>query len=231
MKHTHPHNMKSAFFLAGLMAFASGAAGAQTYFYSNSGSGSGVAAGGIIADGTLASIGFDIWSYDHKTSAVLSDSGLVSTRPAAGLNGAYDINIAASGLATAGPVGTTLESVTLYLYATSVNPNGAPVGFSLYDGINGSGSFIDTLSLSGPGSEDQFFSVTMTGDQFLGGFSIVSNGLGSTALLNITTELNTTDGGAYSPGISATFAPVPEPSSLALGTLGALSLLFRRRKA
>ena len=32
-------------------------------------------------------------------------------------------------------------------------------------------------------------------------------------------------------GIKATFAPVPEPATAALGLLGAIAILFRRRRA
>jgi hypothetical protein len=205
-----------------------GAASGQTFYYQNAGSNANAAQGGGTYGGTLGSIGFDESQYNRAGSTSL-DSGLNGTRvDPPGPGAAYDLNFTASGLVA--PAGTELSSVTLYLYADTVNLPGAPVNFSIYDGIGAArGNFVSFLTLDNATAEGGFFAVTIPGSVFLGGFSITSDGLPASHSLTVASELNTDDGGIYTPGLSATFTPIPEPSVSMLGALASLALLRRRR--
>lgn len=215
--------------LASLLAIgllASGAAMGQTLFYSNAGSGSNAAAGGVTSDGTLGSIGFDISYYNAVSGTQFADTGGASARPQQGAAvSAYNINFAASNLIA--PPGTELSSVTLYLFASSINPDGTTQNYTLYDGLNATGG-TSIVPISQSTSEGQFLALTLTGAQFLNGFSLSAVGLLPGTLLNISTENNVATP-IQTPGISVTFAPVPEPSAALLGALGSFALLRRRR--
>ncbi|MBK1884038.1 hypothetical protein JIN85_16585 [Luteolibacter pohnpeiensis] len=218
---------------AGILASA-GLAGAQTFYFENAGSTSGVAASGGTYAGTLSDIGFDAQLWNRGTSSVNSDEGGVATRPdVPGPGGAYDLNFIITNLDAYAPEGTVLESVTLYLYTTVIAPDDTDISFSMYDGYQSSlGTFIDYLTVNSNTAEYQFITITLTADQITGGFSITSDGLSSSAQMNIASEVNTDDGGAYTPGVSVTYAPiaVPEPSIAAMGALGALALAASRRR-
>lgn len=216
--------------LAGL-SLAAGVAGAQTtqtLFFSNPGSNSNAAAGAGASNGTLAQIAFDL-SHWNRAGSVLADSGAVSARAdVAGPGLAYDINVIAPNLSIMAPPGAVLQSVTFYLYALSVNPDGGPLGFSVYDGFQGSlGSYIGPLSLSGPADENGFISFTVSAAQLAGGISITADGLPANALLNLSSEMDLANP-AFTPGVSATFA-VPEPASFGLAAFTGLLLLRRKR--
>jgi hypothetical protein len=203
----------------------SGMASAQTtVFYSDTGSGSN-AASGYTSSGDLDSIGYDSSTYISSTGATAADTGTISTRPTVNVAlPAYYQNYSAVNLPTS--IGTeTLQSVTLYLYAESVNPDGSSLSFTIYDSLNGTGNTIP-LTLSNT-NEGTFFSFTLTAEQFAGGFSIGATGLPTNALLNISSEENASV--FQTPGLLATYSAIPEPSAILLGAASALGLLRRRR--
>jgi hypothetical protein len=213
---------------AALIGSASGLAAAQTMvFYSddNAGTPAGAnAAAGYTPAGNLDSIGYDSSTYNAATGATFADPGTISTRPF--INAAvpaYFQNYNINGLPTS--VGAeTLQSVTLFIYAESVNPDGSNLGFTIYDALNGAGGTIP-LTLSNA-NEGNFFSFTLTAAQIANGFSIGATGLPTNALLNVASEENTSFD--LRPGVLATYA-IPEPSAALLGAVGALVLLRRRR--
>lgn len=229
MKIPHPLIPKLSSLLFAGLGLAAGEAGAQTVFYSNAGSGSNAAAGAGASNGTLADIGFDL-SHWNRAGAVLADSGAVSARAdVAGPGLAYDINIIAPNLSALAPAGTQLDSVTFYFYALSVNPDGGALSFSVYDGYQGSlGNYIKPWSLTGPADENGFISLTVSATQLAGGISITADGLPANALLNLSSEMDLANP-SFTPGVSATFVPVPEPTSFGLIALTGLVLLRRKR--
>lgn len=219
---------RAPFVALGLLTAGSASGQTITQFFSNAGSGSNAAAGGVTSTGTLSSIGFDMSTYNEFSGQTLNDNGGVSTRPANGAVRALSQNFTSS-LVT--PAGYELSSVTVYIFAESINPDGSLTSFTLNDSLNGTGNVIQTLDLLGGagGQEGTFLALTLTAQQYLGGFSISSPGLGATALFNASSELSTTNGGFQTPGLSATFTAIPEPSAVLLGAIGSLALLRRRR--
>ncbi|MBK1884041.1 PEP-CTERM sorting domain-containing protein [Luteolibacter pohnpeiensis] len=213
----------------GMIASASVSKAATIYFQNEASTADGGALGGTYA-GTLADIGFDA-SLWNRNGTVNSDEGGVATRPdVAGPGLAYDINLIASNLDAYIPAGMQLESVTILLYTTVVAPDGETLGFSVYDGYQAAlGNFIGTLEVNSITDEYQFISITVTGEQFEGGISITSDGLATSAQLNVASEMSTVSGGIYTPSISLTFVPIPEPGTITLAVIGSLAFLRRRR--
>lgn len=230
----NPHQrFFTALFSTGLLFSAAMAHGqtSETLFFSlSSASGVNTYAGVPASDGTLTDIGFDVQMRNRGTGVTdPADTGVAVTRATAGiLVPPLDLNILAPDLLSQGPAGSTLESVTIYLFVIGVNPDGTPQTFSVFDDFSGTGNLISTFQLLAPNQENQFMSFTVTGEQFLGGISITSDGGAANTRMDVYTEQTALF--EVAPGLSATFVTIPEPSAALLGGMGSLLILRRRRK-
>lgn len=226
MKTKTSFSLKPSLLILPLSLFtALGAAGAITSIYYTSGSGAPIP-GGATLGGTLASVGFDAYQTNNEDGNI-NDGGLV----AASLNGFGQMfyqNYTAGLPATLGD-GSTLNSITIILFAEEVSPIGIPGLYNVLDGLGGNGALITSFSLTRPADNGTWVSLTLTATQFAGGFSIAAADTNTVDVFaNFASEENSVAG--HTPLIVANYvSTVPEPSVALLGALGALGLLLRRR--
>lgn len=183
----------------------------------------------------IAVVGFNAASVGaFIVSPLTATFGMTMTFPGAGLGG-QTVTVTSSE-SFSGP--NTIDTVTISV-PTNFLPAGTVIGgtpvTTLEMDLGGYNAGVNTLDFATP-----ITGATYTGSMLYSGGTFALNPGPNTVLTNSDMSLKTAEGvnaggGDLSPfairsfTFTATYATVPEPSSIALGALGTIALLFRKK--